>query len=429
MFYKKHKNICNICNNNYKKSNLIWILSLYGTAIGAGVLFLPINIGINGLFSLLIIMIIAFPMAFFSHRGLTRFVLSSKKPNKNLFNVIHENFNKQTSFIFILFYFFSIYPILLIYSTAITNTVMSFIIHQLNIAEQSRVFVSFILISVLMGIIILGEKVIIKFMSFLVIPFILSLIFFSFYIIQFWNYSLFYEIKNIFNLDINSLLKIIWYIIPVTVFSFNHSPIISSFAVFKKRECSNCCEKTCSKILFYSNLLMIFTVIFFVFSCILSVPREAMQEAKDKNLSVLSYFSIYFEDNLMNFLGPIIAIIAIIKSFFGHYLGAKESINKILMTTFPKLKNKKRTYLTNFTTNSLIFTSSWIIAIFNPSILNIIEAIIGPIISIILFLIPAYSIYKVPNMKRYKKEKFTNLFLFVIGIFSFLAMMHKLIIF
>ena len=50
------------------------MLGLYGTAIGAGVLFLPINAGVGGLIPLIIMAIIAFPMTFFAHRGLTRFV-------------------------------------------------------------------------------------------------------------------------------------------------------------------------------------------------------------------------------------------------------------------------------------------------------------------------------------------------------------------
>lgn len=40
------------------------MLGLYGTAIGAGVLFLPINAGIGGLIPLLIMLVLAFPMTF-----------------------------------------------------------------------------------------------------------------------------------------------------------------------------------------------------------------------------------------------------------------------------------------------------------------------------------------------------------------------------
>ncbi len=56
----------------------MWMLGLYGhPAIGAGVLFLPINAGVGGMIPLIIMAILAFPMTF-SHSGLTRFVLSVK---------------------------------------------------------------------------------------------------------------------------------------------------------------------------------------------------------------------------------------------------------------------------------------------------------------------------------------------------------------
>lgn len=76
----------------WRKSDTMWMLGLYGTAIGAGVLFLPINAGVGGLIPLIIMAILAFPMTFFAHRGLTRFVLSGKNRAK-----ISLKWSKNTS--------------------------------------------------------------------------------------------------------------------------------------------------------------------------------------------------------------------------------------------------------------------------------------------------------------------------------------------
>lgn len=54
------------------------MLSLFGTAIGAGVLFLPIGVGTAGILGIIMILILALPTTFFAHRGLSRFVLSAK---------------------------------------------------------------------------------------------------------------------------------------------------------------------------------------------------------------------------------------------------------------------------------------------------------------------------------------------------------------
>ncbi|SQI92517.1 Serine transporter [Klebsiella oxytoca] len=99
------------------------MLGLYGTAIGAGVLFLPINAGVGGLIPLIIMAILAFPMTFFAHRGLTRFVLSGKNPGEDITEVVGRAFRYGppasssrccTSSLFIRFW--------LVYSVAITNT-------------------------------------------------------------------------------------------------------------------------------------------------------------------------------------------------------------------------------------------------------------------------------------------------------------------
>ena len=57
-----------------------WVLSLFGTAVGAGILFLPINLGIGGIVPLIIMAILAYPMTYLAHRGFTRFILFS--PNR-----------------------------------------------------------------------------------------------------------------------------------------------------------------------------------------------------------------------------------------------------------------------------------------------------------------------------------------------------------
>lgn len=55
-----------------------WALSLFGTAVGAGVLFLPIKAGAGGFWPLVLLALIAAPMTWFAHKSLARFVLSAK---------------------------------------------------------------------------------------------------------------------------------------------------------------------------------------------------------------------------------------------------------------------------------------------------------------------------------------------------------------
>lgn len=110
----------------WNKEDTVWMLSLFGTAIGAGVLFLPINAGIGGIIPLLIMTVVALPMTYWAHRGMTRLVLSSSKPDGDLTDVVEEHFGVKAGVLMNILYFLSVYPILLVYSVTITNTVNSF---------------------------------------------------------------------------------------------------------------------------------------------------------------------------------------------------------------------------------------------------------------------------------------------------------------
>jgi serine transporter len=120
-----------------------------------------------------------------AHRGLTRFVLSGRE------GATSPKWSKSTSAsgrradhpaVF-----FAIFPILLIYSVALTNTVGSFLEHQLHIMPPPRAILSLVLILGLLAVVRCGEQVIVKAMSLMVYPFIVALLFLAVYLIPHWN--------------------------------------------------------------------------------------------------------------------------------------------------------------------------------------------------------------------------------------------------
>lgn len=66
--------------------------------------------------------------------------------------------------------------------------------------------------------------------------------------------------------------------------------------------------------------MMVITVMFFVFSCVLSLSPADLMDAKNQNISILSYLANHFNTPVIAYMAPVIAFIAITKSFLGHYL-------------------------------------------------------------------------------------------------------------
>ncbi|MGL4856724.1 aromatic amino acid transport family protein, partial [Plesiomonas sp.] len=146
----------------WSKQDSHWVFSLFGTAVGAGILFLPINLGIGGFWPLLILAALAYPMTYLAHRGLARFVHSSANAEADFTDVVDEHFGARFGRLVTLLYFLSIFPILMIYGVAITNTADSFLVNQLGMASPPRALLSGGLIFALIAIMIAGEKVLLK---------------------------------------------------------------------------------------------------------------------------------------------------------------------------------------------------------------------------------------------------------------------------
>lgn len=411
----------NVKKSTWTKNDVSWVLSLFGTAVGAGVLFLPINAGMAGFWPLVIMTILVGPMTYLAHRGLCRFVLSSGKPGSDITQVVAEHFGEGAGKLITILYFFAIYPILLIYGVGITNTVDSFLVNQLEVASPARWILSLVLIMGMMSVMLLGEKFMLKVTQLLVYPLIAILAVLSFWLIPEWNLSSLSDMPSL-----SSFSTTLWLTIPVLVFAFNHSPAISSFALAQHREYGKQAVQKSERILFANAGLLLGFVMLFVFSCVLSLSPAELGEAKAQNISILSYLANKQDSLIISYIGPVVAFLAIVSSFFGHYLGAREGLNGIISQQAKSAGITIPEKTVNLITIVFIIVTLWIVAIINPSILGMIESLGGPIIAAILFIMPMIAVRKVPAMQKYRGV-WTNAFVLIMGCIAISAILYQLV--
>lgn len=404
----------------WNKHDTTWMLGLYGTAIGAGTLFLPINAGVGGFWPLVVLALLAFPMTFFAHRGLTRFVLSGK--SGDITEVVEEHFGIGAGKLITLLYFFAIFPILLVYSVALTNTLTSFMEHQLHMAPPPRAVLSLVLILGLMAIVRCGQGVIVKAMSVLVYPFVAALLLLGISLIPNWNGAFFANASE--GMPLPAFFNTLWLAIPVMVFSFNHSPIISAFAVDQKRVYGPQAERKSSGILAIAHSMMVLTVMFFCFSCVLALSPADLAAAKAQNISILSYLANHFQTPVIAYAAPLIALVAITKSFLGHYIGASEGFQGLIVKSLRSRNRSMSAKWLERSTALFMVLTCWAVATFNPSILGMIETLGGPIIACLLFLMPMYAIRRVPSLRKYSGQA-SNVFVVLIGLVALSAIVFS----
>ena len=401
--------------SSWTKHDTYWLLSLFGTAVGAGILFLPINIGLGGFWPLVLLAILAFPMTYLSHRGLARFVLSSGQPNAEFTDVVVEHFGQRAGGIISLLYFMSIFPILLIYGVGITNTVDSFLVNQVQMTSPPRVLLSGVLVFGLIAIMLGGEKIVLRAFAAMVYPLAAILALLSLYLIPHWS------MPSFALPDIGEFANTVWLAVPVVIFAFSHAAAISSFANAQRRHYANDADDKSEQILRRTSFVLIAFVLLFVFSCVLTLSPQALQEAKAQNVSVLTYLANVKDNPYLAIFGPLVAFTAIASSFFGHYLGARESMGSLL-EKYVRLQPKTAGKLTVV----FLFVTVWAAAVMNPSIIGMMEAISGPVIAMILFIMPMIAVHKVPALQRYR-GKTSTYFVLLVGLIAVSALIYSLL--
>lgn len=397
-----------------------WVLGLFGTAVGAGILFLPINAGIGGFWPLVVMTILIGPMTYLSHRGLSRFVCSSSIPGSDITQVVVEHFGDGAGKAITLLYFLAIYPIVLIYGVGITNTVDSFLVNQLGVSSPPRWILSGLLVAGMMAVMLAGQEIMLRVTEFLVYPLAVILVVLSLYLVPSWNLGVMTQAPTV-----GGTLATIWLTIPVLVFAFNHSPAISQFAVSLKRDYGPAAGDKADVILARTATVLVGFVMLFVFSCVLALSPAQLGEARSQNIPVLSYLANVHGSPLIAYFAPVIAFLAIVSSFFGHYLGATEGLHGIVRGQIDPDRRRIKDPALARAIAGFIFLTTWGVAVLNPSILGIIEALAGPVIAAILYLMPMYAIYKVPALARYRGQ-ISNVFVVVAGLVAMSGILYSL---
>ena len=437
-------------NNKWSSFDTRWMLSLFGTAVGAGILYLPIKAGTEGFWPVVAMCIVIFPMVYLSHRALSLFV-SQAEGDKDITHAAEEYFGRKVSVFISVLYFFAIFPICLAYCVGITNTIESLIYNQiLPIFEEGNALAGFIQdmyatslndkgqeihklvplyrailvflgVSTFMGIMLFSEKFITRVCELLVYPLCAALLVFSLYLIPYWSFD---AITNVPQWQ--DFLVVVWLTLPVLVFSFNHSPAISTFALSVKQEygAQNALGKS-NQILFFTSMILLLFVMFFVFSCVLSLSGEELKEARAQNIPVLSYFANKLNQPIIAYGGPIIAFLAITTSFFGHYFGAREGAYGIVRKCCKLAGNENPNLkLIAIICGMVMYAVMLVVAYFDPSVLSFIENLGGPIIAAILFLMPIIAIWSVSKLKKFRNPAL-DAFVFITGALTFFTVISQ----
>ena len=394
-------------------STLSWAITLFGTAVGAGILFLPIDAGSFGILPLIFISLLALPMVFMSHRPYSRIVSASPVKGLDVLQVVTALSGRTRGLMTGLLYWLSIYPSVLIYGVSISNTMDSFLVNQLGGPQLPRWVLAALCVGVLTGAYAMGKKATLAFANILVYPLIIALAAVSIYLIPQWDLASFRSYQS----DTPTWQALLL-ILPVFVFSFSHMPAISQAALDAQKRFDGdekATEKLVSKIEAISAIMLVGFTMFFVWSCSLALGADGMDAAREANIPVLSYLANETHAPFLAVLSPIVALCAIASSYFGHVMGAEEGTTYLVRAVAPEFANRVSPKAMRWGIYVFVFVTTVAAAVINPSILDLISVVGGVFITFLVYIVPMLLFRNAKAFRRFANKPET-IFVFVLGV-------------
>ncbi|MDU2735027.1 MAG: AAA family ATPase [Mixta calida] len=380
-------------HQGWKLQDTIWTLGLYGTTVGAGTLFLPIEIGTRGPVIFIIMLLLGLPLSLLPHLVLGHIYMS--EPDRQRLPSLSTWFGPRGDRLMTLLYCVAFYPVMLVYGISLVSALDNFLVEHLHFASVNKGLLTLICMVVLFGILSKGRDRVVGTMSVLALPFAIAIIAIAAVQIPAWRWENVTDaLSALPETSASTTFKNIWLTLPLITFSFCCAPIISPLAAHYQEKGD---APRAFRVIRIAYLAIFVSIIFFVFSCVLSMPHDIFVEAKEKNLNVLSIISSPDNAGVLFYIAPFIAIIGMTKSFLGVSLSVTETFSDFTVRLFNcrSEKGRKRgqtvAVLTMYVMTSLIVYA-------NPNVITLIEAFCGPLIAIILFLIPAWLIYNKPAL-------------------------------
>lgn len=399
-------------------SSWSWILTMFGTAVGAGILYLPIEVGITGLWSLVFLSIFLFPLIYYSHKNVITMLLS--QPDESDYaKVLSSRFGYFWGQCIVIIYFLTFYVTLFSYLVGLIANLSDFLVTMevISTANAQSSWFSLGVVGCFAIFYLLGAGFILKLISLVSFSLLIVLLGISVYLIPEWDITPYLNQPSLFQFSDDILL-----VLPILTLSFVFFPasssMVAAFQSSSKAEDLDATQKL-SRIVLKTTLLLLVFVLFFVFSCLLSLTPEAFSKAQTGNLNCLSLLSA--KEGISPFIaevGPVVGLAALITSFMGVFFAVQESAIQLVEKIFSGRIQQKKWF--NVAVLLFLFSSLWLLTLCHISIMELFGLLISPLVAVFLFVLPCVVHIRNQGLAILKKPSILLVMLTgVLVIFSF----------
>ena len=341
-----------------------WIIMSIGMAIGAGIVFLPVQVGLVGVWVFLLSALIAYPSIYLLQRLFINTLADS--PDCNDYpSIIGGYLGKNWGFFLGILYFMMSLICVFMYSTALTNDSASFL-------QSFGVTKGLLCVVACLGLLM----------------------------VQSW------DLANLGAFpDWSYILKQTIIMLPYTLTSIIFIPCLSPMVIsYRSHHTSiHVARYKAMRAMKIAFFVLFITVFSYAMSFNLAMGHEQAVEAYTNNISALAMVARGADADAVKIFSLILNIFAVVTAYFSVFLGFKEACTGIALNILSRLLPAEKINKELVSKGILVFavSVSWGAIVLNAPILKLLS-FLGPILGCIGCLIPAYLVYKVGSLRKYK---------------------------
>ena len=149
--------------------------------------------------------------------------------------------------------------------------------------------------------------------------------------------------------------------------------------------------------------VLFITVFFYAISFNLTMGHDVAVKAYNQNISTLAMVAQGMGGTTVKIFSLILNIFAVMTAYFGVFLGFREACQGIAMNVLRRLIPEERINKKIVSWSILVFAIlvSWGAILLNAPVLSF-TSICSPIFGMIGCLIPAYLVFKVPSLHKFR---------------------------
>ncbi|HFS0159377.1 TPA: amino acid permease [Enterobacter hormaechei] len=384
--------------------DLGWVVLCIGMAIGAGIIYMPIQAGVKGIWVFVASIGLSYPAVYWL-QDLYLKTLTQTQSCDSYAEIITQYLGKNWGGLLGIAYFLMLLMGILNYAMSLVNDSATYL-HSYHITEgflSKTIWYPFILLAVMVLIANQGEKWLFRIAGPMIFFKVAVIVFLGIVMVPFWSFNNISAFPPVL-----SFLRDVLLTLPFTLFSILFVQILNPMNIaYRKVEADPVIASLRAiRATRIAYIVLVVSVLFFAFSFSFAITKEEAASALAQNISALALASQIMPGNLINILSVTLNIFAILTAFFSIYLGFKEAIVGLAVNMISRISGNEdinRGLLSTIIAVAIV-VFLWIWVRFDFSVMLLMQ-IAGPVFGLVACLIPFYLVKKVSALENLRAGK------------------------